>query len=116
MAMSEAKLKGVRAELGDTLGIGAATVVIGAEVLEQKLDRLEITMTAGQVRDVLVKQKQKVTEPSFNLKPRLCQRTTSPAQGWRRSLATTRFCSTTTAFISLKPWSHRMLERRLAKM
>ena len=47
VAMSEGKLKGVRAELGDTLGIGAATVVIGAEVLEQKPDRLEITMTAG---------------------------------------------------------------------
>lgn len=59
VAMAGGQLRGVRAELGGTLGIGTATVVIGAEVLEQKPDRLEITMTAGQVRDALIQQKEK---------------------------------------------------------
>jgi hypothetical protein len=59
VAMSDGQLRAVRAELGDALGIGTATVVIGAEVLERKSDRLEITMTAGQVKDVLVKQQQR---------------------------------------------------------
>ena len=58
VAVVEGKLKGVRAELGESLGIGTAAVLIGAEVLEQKPDRLEITMTAAQVRDVLVRQKE----------------------------------------------------------
>ena len=48
--MSDGKLRAVRAELGDVLGLGTATVVINADVLEQKPDRIEIAMTTEEVR------------------------------------------------------------------
>lgn len=58
VAMSDGKFRAVRAELGDVLGLGTATVVIDADVLEQKPDRIEVTMTAEEVRKVLTNKKQ----------------------------------------------------------
>src|SRR5688572_1405188 len=46
----------VRAELGETLGIGSRSVVIPAEVYKQKGDRIELSMTAEQVRKRFLKQ------------------------------------------------------------
>jgi hypothetical protein len=54
----DGKLRAVRAELGEFLGIGTATVVINADVVEQKPDRIEVTMTAEEVRKVLTSKKQ----------------------------------------------------------
>jgi hypothetical protein len=50
VAMADGKLRAVRAELGEFLGLGTATVVIDADVVEQKADRLEVGMTAEEVR------------------------------------------------------------------
>lgn len=58
VAMAEGKLRAVRAELGDFLGLGTATVVIDADVVEQKSDRIEVTMTAEEVRKAINSRKQ----------------------------------------------------------
>jgi hypothetical protein len=47
----------VRAEMEESLGIGARSVIIIAEVFQQKNDRIELSMTAAEVKDTLVKQK-----------------------------------------------------------
>ena len=47
----------VRAELGDFLGIGATSVVIGADVFEKKADRIQIAMTAEEIKDTISKQR-----------------------------------------------------------
>ncbi|NJO22349.1 MAG: PRC-barrel domain containing protein [Sphingomonadales bacterium] len=58
VAMADGKLRAVRAELGQFLGLGTATVMINADVVEQKADRLEVTMTAEEVRAVVMNRKQ----------------------------------------------------------
>jgi hypothetical protein len=47
----------VRAEMEESLGIGPRSVVIVAEVFQQKSDRIELSMTAAEVKDTLSKQK-----------------------------------------------------------
>jgi sporulation protein YlmC with PRC-barrel domain len=49
----------VRAEMGEFLGLGASSVIINAEAIERKGDRVEITMTADEVKDTISKQRQK---------------------------------------------------------
>lgn len=58
VAMAEGKLRAVSAELGNFLGLGTATVVIDAGVVEQKPDRIQVTMTADEVRKALNSRKQ----------------------------------------------------------
>jgi hypothetical protein len=48
----------VRAEMEEFLGIGSTSVIIVADVLQQKADRVELSMTADQVKHVLAKQQQ----------------------------------------------------------
>jgi hypothetical protein len=48
----------VRAEMEEFLGVGARSVVIVADVFQQKTDRIELSMTAAEVKDTLSKQKQ----------------------------------------------------------
>jgi uncharacterized protein YrrD len=55
VAMADGKLRAVRAELGQFLGLGTATAMISGEIVEQKTDRLEVAMTADEVRKVLTK-------------------------------------------------------------
>ena len=43
--------------MDEALGIGARSVVIVADVLQQKTDRVELSMTAAEVKDTLSKQK-----------------------------------------------------------
>jgi PRC-barrel domain len=47
----------LRAEIGSFLGLGATTAVIPANMFERKPDRIELTMTAAEVRDTVAKQK-----------------------------------------------------------
>jgi hypothetical protein len=47
----------VRAEMGTFLGMGSSPVIIPAEMFEQKPDRLQVMMTAAEVRDSISKQK-----------------------------------------------------------
>jgi hypothetical protein len=54
-AMADGKPRAVRAELGQFLGLGTATAMISGEIVEQKTDRLEVAMTADEVRKVLTK-------------------------------------------------------------
>ena len=49
----------VRAELGGFLGLSPSLVVIPVSMFEQKPDRIELTMTAVEVKDTLSKQQQK---------------------------------------------------------
>jgi hypothetical protein len=55
VAMLDGKLQGVRAELGQFLGVGAATALISADIVDRKEDRLEVMMTADDVRKALTK-------------------------------------------------------------
>jgi hypothetical protein len=55
VAMLDGKLRGVRAELGQFLGVGAATALISADIVDRKADRLEVMMTAEDVRKALTK-------------------------------------------------------------
>ena len=41
----------VRAEMGTFLGLGPSTVLIDAEVFQKKADRIELTMTAAEVKE-----------------------------------------------------------------
>ena len=47
----------VRAEMEESLGIGARNVIIFAHAFQQKSDRIELAMTAAEVKDTLTKQK-----------------------------------------------------------
>ena len=48
----------VRAEIGGFLGLGSTPVVIPANMFEQKADRVEVLMTADEVKDTMSKQNQ----------------------------------------------------------
>ncbi len=47
----------LRAEIGSFLGIGTTTAVIPANMFQRKPDRIELTMTASEVRDTVDKQR-----------------------------------------------------------
>jgi hypothetical protein len=49
----------IRAEMGEFLGLGAASVVIHADAFERKADRIEVSMTADEIKDTISKQRQK---------------------------------------------------------
>jgi hypothetical protein len=53
----------VRAEIGGFLGVEQSTVVIAANALQQKPDRVELAMTAAEVGETLSKQKQEQQRP-----------------------------------------------------
>jgi hypothetical protein len=48
----------VRAEIGEFMGLGSTPVVIPANIFERKGDRVEIRMTADEVKDTILKQHQ----------------------------------------------------------
>jgi hypothetical protein len=50
--------KAVRAEMGDFLGIGSTAVLIAADMFQTKDDRIELAMTAAEVKDSISRQKQ----------------------------------------------------------
>lgn len=47
----------LRAEIGSFLGLGTTTAVIPANMFQRKPDRIELTMTAAEVRDTVEKQR-----------------------------------------------------------
>lgn len=47
----------LRAEIGSFLGLGTTTAVIPANMFQRKADRIELTMTAAEVRDTVEKQR-----------------------------------------------------------
>jgi hypothetical protein len=47
----------LRADMGTFLGLGPSPVLIPDEVFERKADRIEVAMTAADVRDTVAKQK-----------------------------------------------------------
>jgi hypothetical protein len=49
----------IRAEMGEFLGLGATSVVIHADAFERKGDRIEVAMTAAEIKDTLAKQRSK---------------------------------------------------------
>jgi hypothetical protein len=55
VAMS-APRQAVRAEIGGFLGLGQRSVIIPADMFVQKADRIEVSMTAEEVRDTLTQQ------------------------------------------------------------
>jgi hypothetical protein len=48
----------VRAEIGTFLGMGPSPVLIPADMFEHKADRIEVAMSADEVRDTISRQKQ----------------------------------------------------------
>ena len=47
----------LRAEIGSFLGLGTTTAVIPANMFHRKPDRIELSMTAAEVRDTVEKQR-----------------------------------------------------------
>lgn len=54
--------RAVRAEIGGFLGIGSNAVVIPTNMFEHKGDRIEVLMTADEVKDTISKQKRQLKE------------------------------------------------------
>ena len=48
----------VRADMSAFLGLGSSPVLIAAEMIERKADRVEVAMSAGEVRQTISKQKE----------------------------------------------------------
>lgn len=48
----------VRAEMNESLGVGSVSVVIDAELFQKKADRIELAMTAAEIKDSISKQQQ----------------------------------------------------------
>jgi len=65
-AVTEVGLSGtqraVRAEIGGFLGLGSSPVVIPANMFEHKGDRIEVLMTADEVKDTISKQKRELKQ------------------------------------------------------
>jgi hypothetical protein len=53
----------VRADLDDLMGKDSGSVIIRAKALARKADRIEIAMTAEQVRDTISKQRKEREKP-----------------------------------------------------
>src|SRR5262245_33651802 len=47
----------IRAEMGEFLGLGSTAVVIGADIFQKKADRVELSMTAAEVKDTISRQR-----------------------------------------------------------
>jgi hypothetical protein len=54
--------RAVRAEIGGFLGIGSTPVVIPANMFEHKGDRIQVLMTADEVKDTVSKQNRQLKE------------------------------------------------------
>ena len=52
----------VRAQMNESLGLGQVSVVIGTELFQKKADRIELAMTAAEVKDSISKQQQNQKE------------------------------------------------------
>jgi hypothetical protein len=49
----------VRVEMGEFLGMGASSVIINAKALTRKADRVEVAMTADEIKETISKQRKK---------------------------------------------------------
>jgi hypothetical protein len=49
----------VRAEMGQFLGLGSSSVIINANAIERKGDRIEVSMTADEVKETISMQRKK---------------------------------------------------------
>jgi hypothetical protein len=49
----------VRAEMGEFLGIGESSVIIRANAFERKGDRIEVAMTANEIKETISRQRKK---------------------------------------------------------
>jgi hypothetical protein len=48
----------VRVEMGEFLGLGSSSVIVNAKAIERKQDRVEIAMTAAEIKDTITKQRE----------------------------------------------------------
>jgi len=80
--VSEVGLSGgepaVRADMGEFLGISPGSVIIGGEAFQRKPDRIEIAMTAQEIKDTISKQKEQRQPPAQGQQP---GQSRQPAQG-----------------------------------
>jgi hypothetical protein len=53
----------VRAELGEFLGLGSTSVIIDSKLFAKKDDRIEIAMTADEVKSTITKQREQRKQP-----------------------------------------------------
>src|SRR5262245_17964977 len=48
----------VRADMGEFLGVSPGSVIIGGKAFERKADRIEIALTAQEIKDTITKQRE----------------------------------------------------------
>jgi hypothetical protein len=53
----------IRADMGEFLGINPGSVIIGGQAFEKKADRIEIAMTAQEIKDTITRQKDQREQP-----------------------------------------------------
>ncbi len=53
----------VRADMGEFLGMNPGSVIIGGKAFEKKADRIEIAMTAQEIKDTISKQRKESEQP-----------------------------------------------------
>jgi len=59
----------VRADMAEFLGMKPGSVIIGGKAFERKADRIEIAMTAQEIKDAVSKQREQSTPPEEGKQP-----------------------------------------------
>jgi hypothetical protein len=59
----------VRADMGEFLGMNPGSVIIGGKAFERKSDRIEIAMTAQEIKDTISKQREQREQPEQRKQP-----------------------------------------------
>ena len=60
----------IRADMGEFLGISPGSVIIGGKAFEKKADRIEIAMTAQEIKDTISKQREETEQPKQTEQPK----------------------------------------------
>jgi hypothetical protein len=59
----------VRADMGEFLGMSPGSVIIGGKAFERKADRIEVAMTAQEIKDTISKQREQREQPEQPKQP-----------------------------------------------
>jgi hypothetical protein len=59
----------VRADMGEFLGMSPGSVIIGGKAFERKADRIELAMTAQEIKDTISKQREQREQPEQPKQP-----------------------------------------------
>jgi sporulation protein YlmC with PRC-barrel domain len=59
----------VRVEMGEFLGLGSSSVIVNAKAIARKEDRVEIAMTAAEIKETITKQRESQQQKQKPEKP-----------------------------------------------